>query len=581
MTSNEISLSATPHQNTTPRTAVVVLGTPRSGASAMAGMLARLGCDLPAIEMPATALESHGFYKANKVYALNHTIMTAANTDWQDWRPFYENWSRTPAEQDFTKQATDVFEQEFGTSSLFVLKDPHLCRLVPLWHKVLKQAGCTPAFVMFYRNPMEVAASLEERNKLPVSTGLMVWLRYVLDAEAAVRGLNRSFVNFANLLQDWKQEVDKIEKDLDLTFPARSQEGNADIDAFLTVDLKHYTHKMTDLVGETQILFWVRETFAILERWATHPETAQDHETLEHINREFSKSVDAYDVLDYQTDPLNTPQPTSSFTLVPEKDTPRPDQIQRDLNDSPTQHEGHINAQTGQSDDLRRQLGTLSGEHDALRADVENSKSRLKAGAEHIRALLQKLDTALADRKAVQQNLSSTQSALAKRQHDNDEAHKEIRALRQQIADLNAQAETNSGHPFVIASLEGAIKAQQNEIERYITEKSSLAGQLQDRFRELAMMAQLIKTLEDCNSVTQQTAQHATAAQKDMGNRLQKATEELQTSRKKMQESQAERERLQHAWKKMKASTSWRITAPLRRIVNTVRRKKKLRNSSA
>jgi len=46
------------------RNAVVVLGMHRSGTSALAGVLARLGCDLPQTLMPTNDFNAKGYYES-------------------------------------------------------------------------------------------------------------------------------------------------------------------------------------------------------------------------------------------------------------------------------------------------------------------------------------------------------------------------------------------------------------------------------------------------------------------------------------------------------------------------------------
>ena len=104
------------------------------------------------------------------------------------------------------------FASSFGASDLAVLKDPRICRFVPLWISVFNSMAIKPLFVFLVRSPLEVAASLQARNALmPFTLGgvseaaaLLLWLRHFIDAERDTRGEPRVFVSYEQVLGDWR-----------------------------------------------------------------------------------------------------------------------------------------------------------------------------------------------------------------------------------------------------------------------------------------------------------------------------------------------------------------------------------------
>src|SRR5690606_20636375 len=102
------------------------------------------------------------------------------------------------------EQALAILSTEFGSSRLFVLKDPRICRLLPFWIEVLEGFGAIPHVVCPIRNPLEVAASLKSRNGTDASLGQLIWLRHVLEAEIASRDLPRAFIRYKDLLHGWR-----------------------------------------------------------------------------------------------------------------------------------------------------------------------------------------------------------------------------------------------------------------------------------------------------------------------------------------------------------------------------------------
>ena len=58
------------------------------------------------------------------------------------------------------------------------LKEPRLCVLFPIWRQVVDLPVC----IHIYRNPLEVAHSLQTRNGMPIEAGLALWELYNLRA---------------------------------------------------------------------------------------------------------------------------------------------------------------------------------------------------------------------------------------------------------------------------------------------------------------------------------------------------------------------------------------------------------------
>ncbi len=76
-----------------------------------------------------------------------------------------------------------MIKSEFADSDLFVVKDPRLSRLLPLWFDVLDELGIEAVVVIPFRNPLEVAASLKARDRMSLATSLILYAYSYLDTE--------------------------------------------------------------------------------------------------------------------------------------------------------------------------------------------------------------------------------------------------------------------------------------------------------------------------------------------------------------------------------------------------------------
>ncbi|MBX3489281.1 hypothetical protein [Parvibaculum sp.] len=276
------------------RRCVLVLGMHRSGTSALARVLSMLGVGLPENLVEAAASNPAGFWEPETIVRLNQAILGAAGSSWDDWQAFDPDWHSSPAAAEFRARALEALNAEFGNASLFVLKDPRICRLAPFWLDVFGRVGVRPLIVLPLRNPLEVAASLEKRDNLAPEFGCLLWLRHVLEAESASRGLPRFHCSYDELLTGWPQLVARAADVLKLSCPEPDESARPEIDAFLSGELRHHREEPRRVIEDKSLSGWLRDTFAIFDRWAAEGENPEDFVTLDRIRAAFDEAAPAF-----------------------------------------------------------------------------------------------------------------------------------------------------------------------------------------------------------------------------------------------------------------------------------------------
>jgi hypothetical protein len=132
---------------------------------------------------------------------------------------------------------------------LVVIKHPQITALFDLWFEAARQAGFDIATVIAVRHPQEVITSFGKQG-LGASPELSsaLWLKYSLLAERHTRSLPRVFVEYANLLDDWRVEIKRISTALAIDLNTRDEGA---IEEFLTPNLRHerYSGPMPVLFG--------------------------------------------------------------------------------------------------------------------------------------------------------------------------------------------------------------------------------------------------------------------------------------------------------------------------------------------
>jgi len=213
----------------------------------------------------------------------NDQLLEALGTRWDDWLPINGSFSKSPQWADFIKRGTGVLREEFEDAPLFVLKDPRICRVAALWFDILAQENIDVRIVMPIRNPLEVARSIAARNNIDEHLCLLIWLRYVIDAEAASRGMKRVIISYDQLLEDWRTTASTISKTLDVVWPRLSANTAKNIDEFIEPDERHQKVDPAILMKSSWIAPWVTEVYRILNEWGNSGESVDGYAKLDEI----------------------------------------------------------------------------------------------------------------------------------------------------------------------------------------------------------------------------------------------------------------------------------------------------------
>ena len=277
------------------RIAILVAGMHRSGTSALARVLNIAGCDLPRTLMKPQRDNTAGFWESQAIMDLNEEILASAGSSWDDWRPFDRGWYASPLAEGFRERALELLQNEFGGSRLFVLKDPRICRLLEFWSEATGAFGARPLVVSPLRSPFDVASSLHARNGIDPFVGHLIWLRHVLDAEAASRSLKRSYLRYEQLLSQAQALIDRLGEDLDVSWPKRqSPFAEMEVDEFLSPALRHHHSEDADHRSNPRLSHWITASFDIFDRWSRGDARKEDMPDLDRIRAAFDEAAPAF-----------------------------------------------------------------------------------------------------------------------------------------------------------------------------------------------------------------------------------------------------------------------------------------------
>ena len=216
---------------------IIVLGMHRSGTSLTTRLINMMG----AYFGPETSVgeitndNPKGFWERPEVFKLNEALLAAQGCAWHDVARWSYNPAAIPAN---TMKNINKIILGMDAFRPWVLKDPRLCLLLPVWRSYLE----VPIAVIVHRDPVEIALSLQKRDGFPVKTGIALWEHYAKGIIAHSKDMPRIFVSHQELLQRPVETCQRLYQQLvELGVRRLSMPSEREINAF--IDPKLYRSK--------------------------------------------------------------------------------------------------------------------------------------------------------------------------------------------------------------------------------------------------------------------------------------------------------------------------------------------------
>ncbi|MEW6531393.1 MAG: hypothetical protein AB1473_11190 [Thermodesulfobacteriota bacterium] len=261
---------------------VIVLGMHRAGTSALTRVINLLGVDLGHDFLEPTADNPAGYWEHRVIYHIHERMLNALGRTWHTLFPFPQNWWKDETIDPYRKQIVRALQQDFSGSALWGIKDPRMCRLMPLWIDVLQELESDPYFIIMFRHPEEVAKSLAERDGFSQDKCLLLWLIHFIESERETRGYPRVFVSFDSLMEDSRTETVRISETLGLEWPISIEDASDSISAHLQPALRHHRTASSAMAAESQYGEAAAELFEAMNA-ASSSEGGALSEVLTHI----------------------------------------------------------------------------------------------------------------------------------------------------------------------------------------------------------------------------------------------------------------------------------------------------------
>lgn len=278
------------------RRVVLVVGSGRSGTSALAGGLQALGMHVPPPEVPADETGLRGSAESQWVVDLHTELLERANVGITDARP--SAWFETGklgANGILRTRITDWLGPQFAPlpdeedEPELVLKDPRMSWFLGLWRAAAMRCEATPAYLTTLRHVTEVVG-----NRDRPSARTAAWVNLMLHTERATRGSLRAFVRYDDLLADWTIPLFRVGTEFGLrAVTEASANSMRKVHQFVDPDLHRGRHTWSDLAVPPRLKEIAEESWEALSGLAEPDgDTADRHATLDTLRDAY---VDLYD----------------------------------------------------------------------------------------------------------------------------------------------------------------------------------------------------------------------------------------------------------------------------------------------
>ena len=240
---------------------VIVLGMHRAGTSATGHILVDLGFELPGEPVPADSDNPEGYWEPREIVEIHDDFLQEIDRSWSDTRPLDRSVFEGQPAAAARERLRDVVQGQMLPHKQWVLKDPRMCRLMPLWEGLLEAQGLKFRFLHVLRSPLAVAESLRKRDSFRQEKSFVLWLRHNLEAEAATRGQERCWLHFEQLAGGSETLVNQRIRAAIGSAQLSSERIQSAVRSVLDPSLVHYHHDFDQSLERLADFPWIASAY--------------------------------------------------------------------------------------------------------------------------------------------------------------------------------------------------------------------------------------------------------------------------------------------------------------------------------
>ncbi|MGP1382498.1 MAG: glycosyltransferase [Thainema sp.] len=388
--------------------AILVVGMHRSGTSALTRVINLMGAELPEELYPSNSDNPTGYWEPNQVFQIHEEALSSIESAYYDLLSLPQQWFSSSEAIKFEEKIYQFLQKSFSQTNLFVIKDPRLCILLPLWEKPLQRFDAEIKCILPIRNPIEVASSLQARHDWSFSRSFLLWLKYVLEAERYSRAYQRAFVSYEELLENWQFVVQYLADQLDIIWPQYSLRKEVDVEQFLRPQLRHHKVTAEELNARSDASDWVKQVFQAL-----------------HIIR--ADEAQAIEILDSIYHQWITAEQTFGRILI------EAEKLVRQQETEFSQLNAHAEWQSSEIEVRDNKLDQMSSELEAKYAEITQLSEQIEAKNDELEVKTSEIEDWIAQIEVKQQRIQALEGNVYVLTQQLQEKEAQTQSLRQRL----------------------------------------------------------------------------------------------------------------------------------------------------
>jgi len=433
------------------RRAIIVLGMHRSGTSALARTLNLCGVDLGSNLMPPGPEDNvKGFWEHLNIFQANEKLLHGLNSSWDDVRALPDRWWTSDFAEAYKLEIISVLERDFSNSPFWGVKDPRICRFLPLWHPILEQTDNKPFFLIIVRNPLEVVASLSKRDGFSKGKSCLLWLKHLIESEKGTRNSSRVFVTYDELLSDWNGLLSRVEKTFGFKWPKNPAKASSEIKSFLQDSMRHNRVTDTTLIKDKTLSKWIRDLYQAINRIVDGDDTRLI-KAVNTIEAKLKEAVSLYD---------------PALTEIWERYRA---------------HNTMLQERNQQLDDINNRLEGYSQDRGYHLSSIDHLKTNIKEKDDRIQQLDSELVVLRDQLSEIQRTIAGRETEVTHLETDFKERDERIQKIDAELAGLReefaASQQAVKEHKTKVAQLQADIKERDEHVQRLESDSAGLQEQ--------------------------------------------------------------------------------------------------------
>jgi hypothetical protein len=199
----------------------VVLGTHRSGSSLCAHVMQALGFDMS----DDPRVDSHnekGYWEHFDIQVQQDRLLDALGRKFYSVAhglPLPPEWWKRPVVEPIKQNLKSYLTGRIASPGRLAFKDPRTVRLLPMWFEIFHELSLTPNFIMCLRRPMQVARSLQVRDRTELALGEYLWMLHMVDYFRYTDGHSRCIIEYDDWFEPGMPNLTKLTAFLRLSCP--------------------------------------------------------------------------------------------------------------------------------------------------------------------------------------------------------------------------------------------------------------------------------------------------------------------------------------------------------------------------